>query len=124
MNFKDSVKNGYNKYFVFKGRASRSEFWNFTLYSFLVSFGLAMFFGSMSATTGGASVAFAVAGWFFLVALPHLAVSGRRVHDIGLPAWLLIFIWWFPLAALIVGFFPGSYGANYYGYAADTGSDI
>lgn len=38
MGFVEAIKSGYSKYATFSGRASRSEFWYFTLLGFLVGF--------------------------------------------------------------------------------------
>jgi uncharacterized membrane protein YhaH (DUF805 family) len=49
MNITESISTCYNKYFTFKGRASRSEYWWFTLYatigSIIINASLATIYG-------------------------------------------------------------------------------
>ena len=71
MTFQDSVKTCLNKYIDFKGRARRSEFWWFALFTFLVTFILSY----ISQTLG-------YIGQIALL-LPSLAVSVRRLQDLG-----------------------------------------
>ena len=77
------------KYAKFNGRASRSEYWYFTLFSFIV----------MVLSSGkGALLGLA---WLVLF-IPMLAVSVRRLHDIGKSGWyylitLIPYLGWFVL---------------------------
>jgi len=90
-------------YATFRGRARRKEYWGFYLFwllAFIVVCGVAATIDSMTATvysdgqwipiiTIVASVIFVLAGF-----IPALAVTVRRIHDIGLSGWfyLLVFI--------------------------------
>ena len=69
-------------YATFKGRASRSEFWWFYL---VVLIGI----GATYALRLIAPVAaHAIRDlWDLLLALPHLAVTTRRLHDVGRSFW-------------------------------------
>lgn len=89
LTFGQSIQTVFRKYAEFSGRASRSEFWWFTLFSALVSAGL-------SAIFGGLSVA-----WFFAVIVPSLAVGVRRLRDAGL-SWAWLFFLLLPFVGLIV----------------------
>jgi uncharacterized membrane protein YhaH (DUF805 family) len=71
--FVEAIKVCLTKYVDGKGRASRSEYWYFALFSFIVDI-----------LTGG------VAAIFLL--LPSITVSVRRLHDIGKSAWALLWI--------------------------------
>ena len=92
MSFTDSVKTCLSKYVRFSGRASRSEYWWFILFIFLVSTILGMvdsaIFGidPITQTTNG------MFGPLFSLAtlLPLLAVGWRRMHDTGRPGWYLL----------------------------------
>lgn len=64
------------KYVTFEGRASRSEFWYFMLFSFLISLVL----GTISA--GALSLLYSLA-----VLLPSTAVLVRRLHDTNRSGW-------------------------------------
>jgi uncharacterized membrane protein YhaH (DUF805 family) len=88
MTFLESIRSGLNKYANSSGRASRSEYWYWSLFALLVdivSMGLdALIFpgaewGVIGVITG--------LGLF----LPGLAVSIRRLHDIDRSGyWILI----------------------------------
>ncbi len=82
------------KYAVFSGRATRSEYWYFALFSLIVSFVLAIvdYLLGTQILDGAYSLA---------VFLPSLGVSIRRLHDIGRSGWwnLIIFL---PLIGFIV----------------------
>ena len=89
MNPIESISSVFRNYVNFSGRAQRSEFWWFTLFSFVLQ----------------AILNFApVVGWIFSLAvlLPSLAVTARRLHDTGRSAWWLII---YPI--LIIGWIIG-----------------
>ena len=108
MSFIDAVNSCFRQYVGFSGRASRSEFWWFTLFGLLV--GLA---AALVDPTGTIGVLLSLA-----LFLPSLAVSVRRLHDTGRSGWWLL-IGLVPIAGLIVliVFFVmrGDPGANRYG---------
>lgn len=86
MTFKEAVKTCLKKYAIFYGRASRSEFWWFMLFNFLVNFAA----GFISALTGVQEITAGLLGIYNLaVLLPVLAVSCRRLHDINRTGWWL-----------------------------------
>lgn len=73
----------WDKYAVFEGRATRSEFWLFMLFSFLV--GLA------------AGILDEIVGYLFFVPIciavlfiPQLAVCVRRLHDLNQSGWWVL----------------------------------
>jgi uncharacterized membrane protein YhaH (DUF805 family) len=89
------------KYAVFSGRARRKEYWYFVFYNAIISFVL----GILDAVTGTdiAEVGIGLTGGIYTLAviIPTIAVSVRRLHDIGRNGWwLLIFL--FPLIGAIV----------------------
>jgi uncharacterized membrane protein YhaH (DUF805 family) len=78
MNFPTSVKSGFRNYANFKGRASRSEFWWFFLFSQLVQMLAQDIPGSAASITS------------FALLVPCLSVHARRLHDSGRSSrWLL-----------------------------------
>ena len=81
MNFGQAISTCLSKYATFSGRASRSEFWWFSLFQPLVLLAAAMVSDKLYAL-----------GCLGLL-LPMLAVGTRRLHDIGKSGWwqLLIF---------------------------------
>lgn len=91
------------KYATFSGRASRSEFWWFYLFTVLLGWG-ATAVGALSAPGTGAGEILSLIVSLALF-LPTLAVGCRRLHDIGRSGWwqllvltligvILLIIWW------------------------------
>ena len=96
MNFKQAVISVYTNYFNFKGRASRSEIWWFSLFCILVSILLhfldAAVFGDDGVTWLG--------GLFSLFNLcPNIMVITRRLHDINRSGW-----WQLIMLVPLIGF--------------------
>ena len=89
MTFGDSISTCFSKYASFEGRASRSEFWWWFLFTFLASAAAGMVSETLS-------------GLFSLgVLLPSLAVGARRLHDTDRSAWYLL-LWLIPVVGWIV----------------------
>ena len=99
MGFGQAVSTCFSKYATFSGRARRSEFWWWVLFTFILSAIasvldnlLGLHVVSTTATSSGVSVnSF---GWIGAVVglallLPSLAVTFRRLHDTGRSGW-----WW------------------------------
>ena len=83
-----------NKYADFNGRATRSEYWSFTLV-----FGLANWVLNLLYQSTGFRLFSVVAALLSLAILaPSLAVSWRRLHDIGKKG-----SWYFIILVPIVG---------------------
>ena len=82
MDFMTAIKTCFSKYTTFSGRARRSEYWNFALFCVLVSTALGIIFPDQEL----------VSSLFSLITfMPNLAVSWRRMHDIGKSgAWSLL----------------------------------
>lgn len=104
MNFFDAVKVCFVKYTNFSDRASRPEFWLFTLFTTIVSLML-MFLDPMIAGESFLDYdeIFAPLSTIFLLAIfiPAISVSVRRLHDVGRSGW------WMLLELTIIGFlFP------------------
>lgn len=84
MSFSQSIQTCFSKYADFTGRASRSEYWYFALFNFIIGcifYALMYGFGD----DGEPSMFFYILyGLYCLgVLLPSLAVNVRRLHDIG-----------------------------------------
>ena len=75
MTFTESIQICFKKYADFNGRATKPEFWCWTLFVVLISIA-AQIFGDIL----GAIVALGTL-------LPYLAVTSRRLHDIGRSGW-------------------------------------
>jgi uncharacterized membrane protein YhaH (DUF805 family) len=99
----------YFKYAQFSGRADRKEFWYFVLFYILVAgvlsivdgliFGGRALYsdGGFSSSSSGPLQAVFTLGSF----IPLLAVTFRRLHDIGKTAWW-IFLGLIPLVGTII----------------------
>lgn len=103
------------KYVEFSGRASRAEYWYFVLINVVISFAISWILGNLA----GQDTASLVSGLYSLaVLLPSLAVSARRMHDIGKSGWWLLIVlvpligpfWWLYLAVQPSGA-KNAYGA-------------
>ena len=109
--FLDVLKNKYAK---FDGRATRSEYWYFTLFA-TISYIVAMVIdGLLMNVTGGMPILTILAMLGMIV--PSIAVGVRRLHDIGKSGW------WYLLAlvpfislVLIAFFVIDSKDDNVYG---------
>ena len=115
MNFIQSISNCMRKYVTFSGRATRSEFWWFYLFTVLVnlvatsqasSFVPALLDGQ-DMTENESS--YFLNNFFFLylstitsliLLLPSLAVAVRRLHDVGRSGW------WILIAFTVIGIIP------------------
>ena len=75
--FGKAISRGFTNYITFSGRATRSEYWWWVLFAFLIGF-------------------IPLAGLVTLI--PTLAVTSRRFHDIGKSGWLQIL----PVALIVV----------------------
>jgi len=104
------------QYADFNGRARRTEYWMFTLFSVIISVVLAILDSVLGASAGGFGL---LQGLYALaVLLPSLAVGARRLHDTGRSGWWLL-IGLIPLigAIVLIVFFviDGDRGPNAYG---------
>ena len=116
MDLQTSIKTCFQKYAVFSGRASRSEFWYFSLFCFLggtITWVIdTMILGYASEDWGAISVIFQI-----VIILPGIAVGARRLHDINKSGWWqLITLTIIGIILLIVWFATiGSSKKNEYG---------
>jgi len=82
MGFGEAVKTVFSKYATFSGRAGRSEFWFFVLFSIIVNIVLNII-GQFSEMAGAVlSIIF-----FLGTIIPSIAVGARRLHDIDRTGW-------------------------------------
>lgn len=129
MNFSQAVKSVYSKYVTFSGRAARSEYWWFVLFSVIASIVImivenALGLGQGVVTSGDGGFSAAYSGgvlsiiWSLGNLLPSLAVGVRRLHDTDRSGWWLL-IGLIPLigAIVLIVFFcsRGTAGPNRFG---------
>ena len=102
MNFISSIKTCFKKYIDFNGRASRSEFWYFTLLLVFGYFGLFIivnywndsnFFYELSDSVYN-SINYLIYGMFYglpiICLIPFVSVTIRRIHDIGQSGFVIL----------------------------------
>ena len=105
-------------YADFTGRARRSEYWYFVLFNFIVSILIGLSLGVIAGLLNVPALVYLAYLWSLAVFIPSLAVSVRRLHDIGRSGWWL-FLSLIPLVGaiiLIIWYCTDSQpGANQYG---------
>ena len=91
MNIQTAVKTCFSKYATFSGRASRSEYWFFYLFTIIASIVTwvidTMLLGYSAEDTGAINLIFQI-----IIILPSIAVGARRLHDIGKSGWWQLLI--------------------------------
>ena len=132
MSFGQAVRSCLSKYATFDGRATRSEFWWFYLFTLIVSFvvllpGYILMIAGAAASSGSSSPG--VVFWLGLVLIiigalaslalyiPFLAVGCRRLHDRGQSGWLqlLLLVPCGNIVLLVFWVMEGTPGDNAYG---------
>lgn len=83
MDFATAIKTCFSKYVTFSGRASRSEYWYFALFTVIL-----MVIASVIDTAIGLEVFGLIVALALL--LPTFAVAARRLHDRDKSAWWLL----------------------------------
>jgi uncharacterized membrane protein YhaH (DUF805 family) len=112
----EAVSRFFKKYATFSGRASRSEYWWWTLVASIISLVLnvVMLVGDSAGATlrpDGTSVPgpgyvvglVLAAIWFLAVLVPSLALTVRRLHDANYSGWMYLLVL-IPLAGPIIVF--------------------
>ena len=77
-------------YADFTGRARRSEYWYFVLFNFIVSILIGLSLGVIAGLLNVPALVYLAYLWSLAVFIPSLAVSVRRLHDIGRSGWWLL----------------------------------
>jgi len=91
-------------YATFNGRASRSEYWYFTLFNVIFSIVLGFVSGLVDL-----SILYTI--YSLAVLIPSIAVAVRRMHDVGKSGWYILI----PIYNLILACTEGVKGENEYG---------
>jgi uncharacterized membrane protein YhaH (DUF805 family) len=116
MSFSEAVKDGFDHYAKFDGRASRSSFWWWILFVIIVSV-----VANILDSVIGAQIFSIIASLGLL--LPGLSKAIRRLHDTGRTGWWIL-IGLIPLIGFIVLLIfyleKSDPAANEYGAAPDT----
>ena len=109
MNFSDSLSTCLKKYFVFKGRASRSEYWWFQLIvtpSYFIS------------TLFNNDISYLFLGITLFTLIPAISAGVRRLHDTNRSGFFLLISFIPFIGGLVLLFFlipEGTKGKNRFG---------
>jgi uncharacterized membrane protein YhaH (DUF805 family) len=136
--FVDAIKRGFKKYATFSGRASRSEYWWWYLFTFLTYLVLGLLTYVVGITTsrdGGRTPGLLALPLIILFAafalgiiVPTLALNVRRLHDAGYSGWLVLLMlipYVGGLISMIVAVLPSSpAGAKYDPIPAAPAADV
>jgi len=95
----------FENYANFNGRARRSEYWNFTLTNVIVS----LILGFIGVLIGIGTIISDI--YSLMVLVPTIAVTIRRMHDVGKNGWFMLI----PIYNLILACTNGIEGENQYG---------
>jgi uncharacterized membrane protein YhaH (DUF805 family) len=110
INFFNAIKICFQKFFVFTNRASRSEYWWFILF-YIISATIPTFVPNENVVVFGYIMS-------FLLFIPSIAVTVRRLHDINKSGWF-IFISLIPILGsiivLVMTIEKGTLGKNRFG---------
>ena len=90
----EAVTTCFKKYFDFKGRARRSEFWWFIAFVVIVSIAITFLSGLVPAL-GYVGMLF-----FLATVIPEMAVLTRRLHDANHSGWWVVL-----LVLLLIGYY-------------------
>lgn len=127
MTFTSAIKQCYHKAFTLSGRASRSEYWLFSLYQLLLIFVLVaiMITTYTNLQNDDSGLVPSLMGIIILLSsitlaihiVPMFCVTVRRLHDSNMPGWLIL-LSIIPVGNLILFIFmllPSTPGDNPYG---------
>ena len=103
MTFLNSIKSCFNKYGNINGRATRSEYWYWTLFVILVS--VVTFIIDISLLGSSIDDEFTPLNsiWSLAVLIPGITVTIRRLHDVNRSGWWILIIF------TVIGIIPYFY---------------
>ena len=81
MNFVESIQACYKKFFDFSGRASKSEYWWFQLYTIII-------YGMQFVFQGDLVLVFSIL--VIVNVIPAYAAGVRRLHDTDKSGWMVL----------------------------------
>lgn len=119
MSMSEAIKSVFNKYATFSGRARRSEYWYWALFTSIISIACSILISIVGQDSGFATFISIIEGiWALAILVPGLALCWRRLHDIGKSGayWFFILIPLVGAIMLLVWFCQDSQpGENQYG---------
>ena len=98
MDFGQAIATGFRKYVTFAGRASRSEYWFWVLFSLIGGIVTGTLDYAIFSENDFATPLNSI--FNLILFLPSLAVGIRRLHDIGRTGWWVLIV--FTIVGIIV----------------------
>ncbi len=87
VSFTEAIKMALQQnYCNFSGRSSRSEYWWYSLFTFILGFIVAIFAGILGENAGNALTGIV----YLALLLPGLGLTVRRLHDINKSGWWIL----------------------------------
>ena len=100
----NAISTCFRKYATFTGRATRSEYWFFFLFTIIVQ----LVANAIGIAAGSEAIIWLVYLVFFI---PGIAVNARRMHDVDKSGWFMLI----PIYSFILAVTAGTAGANRFG---------
>ena len=100
----NAISTCFKKYATFTGRATRSEFWFFALFTLIVQ----LLANAIGIAAGSEAIIWLVYLVFFI---PTIAVTVRRMHDVDKSGWFQLI----PIYGFVLAVTPGTVGSNRFG---------
>lgn len=121
MTFVKAIESSLSQYMTFRGRAARSEFWFFYLFSSICSV-VAIIIDNILGTQfkNIDSLSFGLYGYVYLLValglfIPNLSVSFRRLHDTNRSGWWYLILLVPLISVILLLVWKGTGGDNEYG---------
>jgi len=117
MSFFEAIASNFRNYVNFAGRATRSEYWYWTLPIVIINVVLGVVDERLNPGTSFGALSWVTMIVFFVTVLPTVAVSIRRLHDIDRSGWWIL-LWFTLLGGLVLIYWacrPGTPGPNRFG---------
>ena len=103
MTFQDSIKSCFKKYGSINGRATRSEYWYWALFVFLVSIFTLVIDVNLLGSSINDEFTPLNSIWTLAVFIPGITVTVRRLHDVNRSGW------WILIILTVIGIIPYIY---------------
>jgi len=100
----NAISTCFQKYATFTGRASRSEYWFFVLFSIIVQ----LLANAIGIAAGSEAIIWLV---YLVFLIPSISVTVRRMHDVDKSGWFQLI----PIYNFVLAVTPGTVGSNRFG---------
>ncbi len=100
----NAVSACFKKYATFTGRANRSEYWYFFLFTLIIQ----ILANTIGIVVGSDAIIWLVYLGFFI---PGISVTVRRMHDVDKSGWFMLI----PIYSFILALTAGTSGPNRFG---------